>query len=197
MGTTRSTSATKPWFWRWRRNPLRRRSDGVEAWTVLVTWLLALLAGVFAGQAAAGAEYQGLAALRAHSYAAHAVLTEDPAKTPQARPAYREGIAWANVRWTTADGVTHTGSARVSPGARAGTSVVVWTDRAGRLVSKPAGEAQARLQASLVGALAGTGAAAGVLVVGRLVRVRLDRRRMGEWDREWEQVGPRWRRTIG
>lgn len=36
-------------LWRWRRNPLRLRSDLVEAWIMLVTWVFALVGGLLAG----------------------------------------------------------------------------------------------------------------------------------------------------
>lgn len=196
MATTRRMTVRKRWLWRWRRNSLSRRSDRVEAWAVLVTWVFVLLAGVFAGQAAAGAVRDGLAARRVQTSPVRAVLAEDAAKRPQATP-YTDGAVWAKVRWTAADGSTRTGLATVGAGSRAGSATIVWTDRTGELVPKPATAAEARLQASLVGTLAGLGAAGGVLAGGWLVRGRLERQRMQAWDREWEQVGPRWRRTIG
>ncbi|MGW3728091.1 Rv1733c family protein, partial [Streptomyces sp. NPDC000851] len=39
--------------WRWRRNPLRRRSDVVEAWTALAVAVLLLLGAPLAGAVAA------------------------------------------------------------------------------------------------------------------------------------------------
>ena len=42
-------------MWRWRRSPLRRRCDLVEAWVVLAGWVIALVCGVVAGLAAVGA----------------------------------------------------------------------------------------------------------------------------------------------
>lgn len=164
---------------------------------MLVTWLFVLLAGVLAGRAAAQALDDGLAARRAHSYAAQAVLTENAATSPQAVPEYSDGSVWAKVRWTAVDGSTHTGLVKAAPGLKAGAPITVWTDRAGALVSRPVTEGQAGRQAVLVGVLVGIGAAGGVLVCGRLVNGLLDRRRMEQWDREWAQVGPRWRRTIG
>lgn len=32
-------------LWRWRRNPLRRREDVLEAWILLIVWLVVALAG--------------------------------------------------------------------------------------------------------------------------------------------------------
>ena len=196
MATTCRTAATRVWLWRWRRNPLLRRSDRLEAWIVLVTWLFVLLAGVFAGRAAAGAVEGELAARAAHTYPVRAVLTEDASRSPQAALAYGGGSVWATVRWTAAGG-PHTGLAKVGSGLAAGTPVTVWTDRSGDLVSRPATGSEATLQASLVGALAGCGAAGGVLACGWLARGRLHRQCMEAWAREWECVGPRWRRATG
>jgi hypothetical protein len=36
-----------------------------------------------------------------------------------------------------------------------------------------------------------------VVAVLGAARRRLERQRMRAWDREWESVGPRWRRTTG
>jgi len=169
----------------------------VEAWIILVTWLFAVLAGVFAGWTAAAAVDHGLAARRASAHRVPAVLTEDAGTAPQAVPEYSDGTVWAHVRWSTADGSTHTALARVEPGLKTGAQVAVWTDGTGALVSRPATEEQGRLEVSLIGTLVGLGAAGGVLACGRLPRARLDRQRIQAWDREWEQVGPRWRRTTG
>ncbi|MEV6739728.1 hypothetical protein AB0N14_23445 [Streptomyces sp. NPDC051104] len=192
MATTCRTAGTRVWLWRWRRNPLLRRSDRFEAWIVLVTWLLVLLAGVLAGRAAAGAVEHGLAVRAAHSNPVRALLTQDAARTTEDVHAYGNGGVWANVRWS-APGGPHTGLARVEPGLKAGDPVTVWTNDGGNLVSKPATGAETRLQASLVGTIVGCGAAGGVLACGWLVRGRLERQRMEEWDREWECVGPQWR----
>lgn len=35
----------KVWLWRWRRNPLRRRSDALEAWIMLTAWAFTVLGG--------------------------------------------------------------------------------------------------------------------------------------------------------
>ena len=196
MATTCRTAATHVWLWRWRRNPLLRRSDRLEAWIVLVSWLFVLLAGVLAGRAAAGSVESDLAARAAHSYPVRAVVTENAPRSPQADPAYGGGSVWAKVRWTAAGG-PHTGMAKVRSGLAAGTPVTVWTDRAGNLVSRPVTGSEATLQASLVGALAGCGAAGGVLACGYVARGRLNRQRMEAWAREWERVGPRWRRAPG
>ncbi|MEU6371445.1 hypothetical protein ABZ876_38695 [Streptomyces sp. NPDC046931] len=195
-GRTRGTPGAGAWLWRWRRNPLRRGSDRLEAWLLLGIWALVLLSGVLGGRTAAGAVAHALAAHRAQCHEARAVLTHDAVRTPWALSVDGGGGVWAQARWT-ASGAPHTGMVKVRPGTKAGTAVTVWTDRSGDLISRPATGGQAHAQAAVVGALAGMGAAGGVLVCGRLLRARLNRRRMEAWDREWEHVGPQWRRMTG
>ncbi|MFI5689372.1 hypothetical protein [Streptomyces sp. NPDC051636] len=182
----------KVWLWRWRRNPLRRRADTMEAWLVLGAWLLTVLTGVLSGLVASGSVEHGLARERAEWRPAVARVT---AKMPgKANPDER---VWATVRWTVADGSSHTGQARVAPGSKAGTPVTVWTDPQGHLVTRPASVSQAHLRAGLIGTLVGVSAAAVPFVTGLTLRGRLERRRMAEWDAEWARLGPQWGRMTG
>jgi hypothetical protein len=185
----------KVWLWRWRRNPLKRRSDRLEAWVVLVAWALTLFGGVLAGLLAAGSVESGLARQRAEWRPTAAVLTED-APEPSATSGPGAEKVWAKVRWAAPDGSERQGQARVDPASLMGAPVTVWTDAEGLLVTKPAGESQARLRAGLVGGLAGLCVAAMPYVGGRLVRGRLERRRMDQWDEEWERIGPLWERKT-
>ncbi|GAA3141321.1 hypothetical protein GCM10017687_67510 [Streptomyces echinatus] len=123
----------KVWLWRWRRNPLKRRADVVEAWVVLGACLLTVLAGVLAGLAAAGSVERGLARERAER---RPVVARIVALVPGSSPAQNSHASageriWTKVRWTAADGSAHTGQVRVEPGSRAGTPVTVWTDPGG------------------------------------------------------------------
>ncbi|MYW15143.1 hypothetical protein GT039_05965, partial [Streptomyces sp. SID2955] len=103
----------------------------------------------------------------------------------------------AVVRWTDRDGSVHTDRAKVVPGATAGSRVTVWTNRADRVVPAPLVGSAADLQAALTGALVAPAAGALVWGAGWLVRDRLIRRRMAEWDAEWKQIGPRWGNLSG
>lgn len=55
-------------------------------------------------------------------------------------------------------------------------------------------------QATVFAGYAATAAALGVggvtYAVGRIARGRLDRRRIDQWGREWDQVGPQWIRKT-
>ncbi|MEU6610877.1 hypothetical protein ABZ922_38590 [Streptomyces shenzhenensis] len=186
------------WLWRWRRNPLKRRADTVEAWVLLGACLGTVLAGVAAGLAAAGTVGHALARERAERRPAVARVTGQvpgPRAAASGTPAGDRG--WATVRWTAPDGSAHTGQAWVAAGAPAGTPVTVWTDPQGRLVTRPASPAQARLGAGLVGGLVGVAAGGVPCLMGLALHGRLERYRMRQWDAEWARLGPQWRRTAG
>ena len=188
----------KVWLWRWRRNPLKRRADAMEAWVVLGAWALTFLAGVLAGLASTRSVEHGLARERVEWRPVVARLTEQAPGTSATHSATASGDrVWAKVRWTVADGSSHTGQTRVRPGSAAGTAVTIWTDPQGRLVTRPATASQARLRASLIGGVVGVSAAAVPLVGGRVLRGRMERRRMELWDEEWARFGPLWGRTTG
>ncbi|MFF4547185.1 hypothetical protein [Streptomyces sp. NPDC001435] len=188
----------KVWLWRWRRNPLRRRADMVEAWVLLGAWGLTVLAGVLAGLVTARTVEQGLARERLEWRPVVArVIGKAPGSATSDVGASGGERVWAKVRWTVADGSLHTGQARVAPGSGAGTPVTVWTDPQGHLVTRPATASQARLRAGLIGTLGGVSAAVVPFVAGRALRGRLERRRMDRWDTEWARLGPQWGRMTG
>ncbi|WDF36008.1 hypothetical protein PBV52_04000 [Streptomyces sp. T12] len=189
----------KVWLWRWRRNPLKRRADAVEAWVLLAAWALTVLAGVLAGLTAAGTVEQGMARERVEWRPVVALLTEKAPGTTESRSGTSSGASvWAKVRWSARDGSAHTGQARVRPGSGVGTPVTVWTDPQGRLVTQPATPSEARLRAALVGGLAGMCAGSVPFIAGRALRSRLESRRIDQWGYEWARFGPLWGgRTTG
>jgi hypothetical protein len=185
----------KVWLWRWRRNPLRRRGDRLEAWVVLSVWSLTVLGGVAAGLLATRSVENNLERQRVEWRPVVAQLTEDAPGTATASGSTAERV-WAEVRWTAADGSVHTGQARVEPASSTGTTVTVWTDSDGLLVTKPATESEARLRSALIGVLMGVSTAGVSFMGGRVLRGRLERRRMDQWDEEWERIGPLWGRKT-
>ncbi|MDH6547000.1 hypothetical protein M2162_001097 [Streptomyces sp. SAI-041] len=182
-------------LWRWRRNPLRRRSDRVETWIVLATWIVALAGGWLAGQAAGVAMEDGLAARRAALHAVSATLVENADGTPALTGDGAGDTVRAKVRWTAPDGSTRTGVARVGLGGTTGSAVTVWIDRRGDLARTPLTPAEARLQSALTGVLVAAGTGAVAFGCGWLARLRLDRRRMRDWESEWARVAPSGGRT--
>ncbi|MBR8640188.1 hypothetical protein KEF29_14965 [Streptomyces tuirus] len=186
------------WLWRWRRNPLKRRADRVEAWVVLGVWTLTVIVGVLAGTSVSRSVEHGLARERVEWRPLVARLAEKaPGTTSDNDDVSRAEHVWAEAQWTAADGSAHSGQVRALAGSAAGTPITVWTDREGRQVTRPVTETQARVRAVLIGGVAGFLAAAVPLAGGRAVRRRLERRRIDQWDAEWSRFGPMWGRTTG
>ncbi|MEU5597956.1 hypothetical protein [Streptomyces sp. NPDC020298] len=187
MAGTRNGS---PWAWRWRRNSLRRRSDVVEAWIVLVAWLAAVVGSVLAGLVAANAAARGLDRQWEERHPVQAVLVGRAPGLSSERTG-TDGRVWVTVRWTTPDGVVHTDRAKVRPGTESGAAVTVWTDQRGRVAAKPLSPGEAGFRAGWTGTLVATGTAAAVFGAAQLARAGLERRRLRQWDDEWARVDTR------
>lgn len=175
-------------------NPLRRTVDRVEA-AVMAGLLVAFLAGVplaalaVAGQVAAG----GMRAQRAQArwHQVPAVLLQGAPEPERARfEASLEPLVRA--RWTAPGGTRRYGEVYAPGGASAGTTIMVWTDRSGRLEPAPVQGADVVAQEAFAALAAAVITAAAVALTGLLVRRHLDRRRLAAWDAEWSRAGPQW-----
>ncbi|MDN3029272.1 hypothetical protein [Streptomyces sp. S.PB5] len=177
-------------LWRWRRNPLRRPGDLAEAWVLLTAWLLALVGGLIAGVVTARAIEELADRQRAEVREVSAVLVEDAENRGPARVAPDHRV-WVTVRWTVPGGPAHEDQARVPYGTRAGSTVPLWTDGAGRITSEPLSPAESRLHGLAGGALAASGLGATVLGAAWVLRLRMEQRRLAQWDEEWERIDTR------
>lgn len=188
----RTSRRTKRWLWRWRANPLRRRDDVLEAWLVLALWTLVAVGGTLSGVLTARAADDAFTQQRTERTPITAVLLTD---TPPAEAtSYR---AFAQVRWTERDGSVRTGRTLVNGGLKAGSTTMLWTNPQGNLTTRPPSRTDVAVEAGLLGAasaLAVTGLVCGVTGA---ARYWLDRRRIDEWGREWDLVGPRWGHRTG
>lgn len=182
--------------WRWRRNPLRRRSDVVEAWTVLVVAVLLFVGAPLLGAATAWWAHDEARATAARERAERQrVRAEVVGRTPDRLPSVQGGGRHsfrAAVRWTEPDGTARTTAARVPAGTRHGEVVDVWIDSRGRSVPPPADGSAVRQHSLRAGAGAAVGAAAVVLLAHNGVRRVALRRRMAEWERDWARTEPQW-----
>ncbi|MGW2449183.1 Rv1733c family protein [Streptomyces sp. NPDC001675] len=182
-------------LWRWRRNPLRRHTDVLEAWFLLAVWALVVVGGTLVGLVTARAAGQSFDRQRTERTQVRAVLLTDAPRTAVAGTG--GDLTSARVRWTAPDGTRHSDSTLVPGGLRAGSTAEIWLDAWGRPSSAPLTSGEASAESALLGvsaALALTGAAFGVRCAGRWW---LDRRRIEEWDREWALLGPRWGHKTG
>ena len=144
---------------RFDRNPLRRGSDRAES-AVLAALLAAFLAAAPLTAHAAGSWVY--AASAGEAQAQRAVLHHVPATVLQPAPAWN-AYAYADngalpgvmARWRAPDGQVRTGELFIRVGAAS--TVLVWTNQAGRLADPPLGHAQVVGRARLAaGAAAGS-----------------------------------------
>ncbi|MEU5627231.1 Rv1733c family protein [Streptomyces tendae] len=184
--------------WRWRRNPLRRRSDVVEAWTTVVVALLLFVAAPVLGAATAWWGYGQAQAVVAEQRAErHHVRATVEDRTPGALSTGQLGGQHsyrAAVHWKAADGTEKSTTAQVPAGARHGDSVDVWLDSRGRSVPPPSDGAEIWQHSATVGSFTTIGTVLTVLLANRAVRTVALRRRMAEWDRDWALTEPQWTR---
>lgn len=184
--------------WRWRRNPLRRRSDMVEAWTALVVSVLLFVGAPLAGALAGWwAHDEARAVAAAQGAERHRVRAEVIGRTPDRLPSVQGGRDHSyrvEVRWTDPATGTHTANALVPAGTRHGDTVDVWFDARGRAVPPPPGETQIWQHTVTIGTCATGGAVAVVLLANTVVRRVSTGHRLGEWEREWARTEPEWTR---
>lgn len=191
----RGTRFTRRSLWRWRRNPLRRREDVLEAWILLITWLVVAVAGPVAGVLGAQASAHAAAQRRAERHAITAKLVTDATGSALNGGTARDRID-TTVRWTASDGSRHWGKASVGEGLKAGSRVTLWTDRQDHLTAAPPTAAQAGVDAAFMGAASSFAVVAAAAAGLYGARVVLDRRRRAAWDNEWQEIGSQWRRAA-
>ncbi|RCH70381.1 hypothetical protein DT019_02520 [Streptomyces sp. SDr-06] len=190
--------------WRWRRNPLRRRTDLVEAWLALVALLLMVFAapaaGVLCGSLTDTSLRRTAAEQHRHRHPTEAVVVRRAGqRAPAAEPDGSPGRAIHTMvvaNWTAQDGSSHSGTLAAPlmsppPGSR----FPIWTDDQGRPVPRPMAPAAADTHAVFSGICAAAASAGLVEALRRLTVWRLIRRRYERLDRAWARYGPDWGRT--
>ncbi|MFD4475222.1 hypothetical protein ACFWPU_03785 [Streptomyces sp. NPDC058471] len=189
---------------RWRHNPLRRKTDLVEAWVACVAVLLIAVAAPLAGLAIGGASRDALLqSVRDQHKARHEVagtvirkvsrppVDPDP-ETSSARDRHSRVLA----EWTAPDGTAHSGTVVAAlrspdPGDR----FRLWTNEHGQVVGRPLDDATASTHAALAGIGAAVAVAGLVEGVRRIAVWRIVLRRYDRWDQAWDRAGPDWGRT--
>ncbi|MFE5732055.1 hypothetical protein ACFQ7A_14270 [Streptomyces sp. NPDC056528] len=190
---------------RWRRNPLRRTTDLVEAWVALAAAVLLCVAVPLAGWNAGTSAHESLRrAVRAQQEqrtptTARVVRPADvPASGPRTTESGGEERLRRSVvaRWTAPDGSSRTGTVTtVRRHSAPGDTFALWTDRGGRPVAPPMRADTARAHAVTAGLMAALLTGLLVETVRRLVVRRLVLLRYADLDRAWAATGPDWGRT--
>jgi hypothetical protein len=177
------------------RNPLRRRTDRIEAAMRLTTMIL-LLVAVPLVCIAVGHLSARVAQRQAHADAATdrqvtAVLLEGVPPGNTADPYSSVHMSMVLARWQSPGQPPRSGQVLAPVGASAGSTMTIWVDAAGAVTSPPD---TGVVDAAVCVAVVNTCLAAGLilLVSNGLARHALERRRLSEWDAEWRATGPLW-----
>ncbi|MFH8391897.1 hypothetical protein [Streptomyces sp. NPDC018036] len=186
--------------WRWRRNPLRRRSDVVEAWWAVAVGVLLLVGAPLVGAGVARWTYEHARAhaeaTRATEHHVRAVLVKDSPRVVPSASGHGMRPLSTPVRWTGSDGTARTALVHVPAGLRRGTRVDVWTDGRGVIVPAAPSSAMILQQALAIGVFTGAGAVFAVSVAHVCVSRSLVRRRLDQWASDWARTEPDWTRRT-
>ncbi|MFD6066918.1 Rv1733c family protein [Amycolatopsis lurida] len=188
------------WSRAWRlvcpgRNPLARREDRVEAFTVVLAIVLVIVALPVAAAVASGvfaARSEQAATEQATRYRGEATLLEDGAPIAiGGRAGAVQDTSPAEAMWVTRDGGTRVGEVQATRGTLAGAKVPVWLDESGNAVDAPTTVLDARLLGVGTGVGLWLASSVVVLVAQRCGRLLLDRARWARWQEEWREFAPR------
>jgi uncharacterized membrane protein YphA (DoxX/SURF4 family) len=180
------------------RNPLRRRSDVLEAWLLPAAAVVFLaLCPLVAGLTGMWVRADNAATQRAQQswQPVSAILLRTAAGPEFTDHGANAWTAWEPARWTL-DGRQHTGSIPVTAGSVAGSTQTVWLDSHGRVHVPPLTQPQLgqAVDAAMLIAVCGLAVVVGILTV--LARWILDRRRLAGWESGWLSVGPSWSHQL-
>jgi hypothetical protein len=176
-------------------NPLRRRSDLIEAWIVPAVIAVFLALGPLAGWGAATWTHHDITATRQAErswHPVHAVLLSATAGPLMSDNGANTWTVWAPARWTVG-GRPHVGQVPAAAGSREGSTTPVWVDRSGTVRVPPltAGQARGRVNLAVSAALAVLAALLAALAL--VYRRVLVHRRIASWEADWRSVSPLWR----
>lgn len=176
-------------------NPLRRRSDVLEAWLLpaaIVVFLI--LCPLVAGLTGMWLRADNAAVQRAqHSWHSVPAVLLRAAPGPQFTDQGGANVwtVWEPARWTV-DGLQHTGRIPVAAGSAAGSTQKLWLDSRDQVQVPPL--SPVRLSDTVDAAMLIAGAAVAVMVgiFALAGRWFLDRRRLESWETGWLEVEPTW-----
>lgn len=178
------------------RNPLRRRTDRIEAALRLVTVILLLVAvpitAIVVGRQADRLALRQAQAQRTADHEITAVLLQQAQATGVPDPYTNVQLTYVLARWQPPGHAPRSGEVLAPAGAHAGSTVRVWIDASGAVASPPPDHRIIVGDVCLAAIV--TCLVASLLILGSnaLARRALDRRRMRAWDAGWRAAGPMW-----
>ena len=178
------------------RNPLRRRTDRIEAAIRLVTIILLLVAvPIVAIAVGRQADHLALRQARAQQAGEHevtAVLLQQAQATGLPDPYTSIQLTYVLARWQPPGLAPRSGQVLAPAGAHAGSTVKVWIDASGAVTSPPPDHRMIAGDVCIASIVACLVACLLVLGSNALARRVLDHRRLRAWDAEWRAGGPLW-----
>ncbi|MFE4053244.1 hypothetical protein [Streptomyces sp. YIM B13518] len=187
----------RPLLWRWRHNPLRRRTDTLHAWiglgALIAVLAVAPVAAVLVGDAARRhyedtARHQNLT-----RYETTGTLTEDAPRHPEPGSDEERKTRYpAEVRVVTREGRTRTMRTEVRPGLTADNTVHLWITADGEATDPPLSAEEVRSRTMGWSLLAAIGVALTGAAAHALAGLALRRRNLADWDTAWAETAPRW-----
>ncbi len=178
------------------RNPLRRRTDRVEAAIRLATLILLLVAVPIVTLAVSRqVDHLALRRAQAQQAAEHqvtAVLLRQAPPTGVPDPYTSIQMTLVLARWQPPGQPARSGQVLASAGTHAGRTVQVWVDASGAVTGPPPDHRVIVGDVCIAAAM--TCLVTGLLVLGSsaLAQRALDRRRLRAWDAGWRVTGPLW-----
>ncbi|WP_431990762.1 Rv1733c family protein [Streptomyces albogriseolus] len=187
----------RPLFWRWRPNPLRRRTDTVRAWLGLTVLLAVLAAAPVAAALVGDAAHRHYRDVARHQqqtrHLTDAILVHDAPRHPEPGSDEEKKTRYpVDVRVVTREGRTRTTRAEVHPGLTADSTVRIWIDTAGEATDAPLTGKEVRSRAAGWALLAAIGVALAGAAVHAVSGLVLHRRNLARWDAAWAETAPRW-----
>ncbi len=178
------------------RNPLRRRSDRVEAYLLAGLFVAAAAGAPLAAEAASGAAHAGALRVQheqlATEFRVTAVLTQ-PAGSSVNGYALSVDVP-TRASWKSVSGGHQVGEVLALAGSAKGTDVPIWTDQDGDPVSPPITAAQIAGQGD-TGAIGAVAVVVALFLTGTgVTRYVLHRRRLAAWEADWLLTAPTWNR---
>ncbi|MFI8194417.1 hypothetical protein ACIF8T_37805 [Streptomyces sp. NPDC085946] len=187
----------RPLLWRWRRNPLRRRTDVLQAWiglgVLLAVAAVGPVAAVLVGDAA-HRHYRDTAHHQARTrHPTTATLVRDAPRHPEPGSEEEKKTRYpVEARFTTREGRIRTTRTEVRPGLPAGSPVRVWVTSGGEATGPPLTREQVRRRSMGWALLTAIGVALTGAAAHGLAGLVLRRRNLADWDRAWARTAPRW-----
>ncbi|MDQ8705611.1 hypothetical protein RCO28_24390 [Streptomyces sp. LHD-70] len=183
-------------LWRWRRHPLRRRSDLVQAWIslgLLIAVLAATPAAMLLAHDTAHRHYTDAARHEARTrQQTTAVLLYDVPSHPEPGSDEAKAARYpVEVRFTDPQGRVRTGRTDAQPQLSAGSRIQVWAGTDGRIADPPMTVGQVRSGSAWWAVAAAVAVPlTGALAHGVTHRL-LQRRNLAAWDAAWARTAPR------